>query len=105
VITVSDKTIAFRVSDDFHAEVKMQAFSEKKSLQAYIIDVLARDLERKKAVTTGEFSRENLEAAWKWANVEGLMDGIPYELDPHELATRMEIVYMMFKLIGKQKKE
>ena len=46
VITIS-KTIAFRVEEEFHTAVKMQAVKEKKTLQEYIIDLIKKDLEEK----------------------------------------------------------
>jgi predicted HicB family RNase H-like nuclease len=45
---ISDvRTISFRVDEDFHTAVKMQAVKEKKTLQNYIIEVLKKDMEEK----------------------------------------------------------
>jgi len=44
---ISSKTIAFRVDEDFHTAVKMQATKEKKSLQEYVIEVLQKDIDEK----------------------------------------------------------
>ena len=41
------RTIAFRVDEDFHTMVKMQAVKEKKALQEYVIEVLKKDIEEK----------------------------------------------------------
>ena len=41
------RTISFRVDEDFHASVKIQATKEKKSLQDYIIETLKKDMEEK----------------------------------------------------------
>jgi len=41
------KTLAFKVDDDFHMEVKLQATREKKTLQEYVIEALKKDLKEK----------------------------------------------------------
>jgi predicted HicB family RNase H-like nuclease len=41
------RTIAFRVDEEFHTAVKVQAAKEKKTLQDYIIEILKKDLEEK----------------------------------------------------------
>lgn len=47
VNTIATKTIAFRVEEEFHTQVKIQATKEGKSLQEYIIKILKKDIERK----------------------------------------------------------
>lgn len=44
---ISIKTIAFRVDEQFHTKVKIQAIKERKTLQEYIIEVLKKDMEEK----------------------------------------------------------
>lgn len=46
-VTDIPTTIAFRVDDDFHAAVKIQATKEKKTLQDYIIEAIKKDMEEK----------------------------------------------------------
>lgn len=43
----SIRTIAFRVNEEFHTTVKIQAAKEKMTLQGYIIGVLKKDIEEK----------------------------------------------------------
>jgi len=42
------KNIAFPVPDDFHVEVKIQATKEGKTIKDYIIELIQKDLDRKK---------------------------------------------------------
>ena len=41
------RTIAFRVDEEFHTAVKVQAAKEKKTLQDYIVEILKKDIEAK----------------------------------------------------------
>jgi predicted HicB family RNase H-like nuclease len=41
------RTISFRVDEDFHTAVKLQAVKEKKTLQEYVIETLKKDLDEK----------------------------------------------------------
>jgi len=43
----SIKTIAFRIEEEFHTAVKVQAAKEKKTLQDYIIEILQKDIAEK----------------------------------------------------------
>lgn len=47
VLIIAIKTIAFRVDEDFHTKVKIQATKERKTLQEYVIEVLKEDIKAK----------------------------------------------------------
>ena len=46
VNTIAQKTIAFRVEDEFHSLVKIQAIKKGKTLQDYIVDLIKTDIEK-----------------------------------------------------------
>lgn len=45
VSIISQKNISFKVDEDFHTKVKIQAAKEKKSLQSLIVEVLKERIE------------------------------------------------------------
>ena len=44
---MSDKTIAFRVSEDFHSEIKYRLVEKKMTLKDYIVDLIKKDISGK----------------------------------------------------------
>ena len=50
-VIIPTKTIAFRVEEQFHTLVKIQATKEGKTLQEHVIEVLQHDLDKKSKMT------------------------------------------------------
>jgi len=42
------KNIAFQIPDEFHIDIKVQATKEGKSIKDYIIELIKKDLDKKK---------------------------------------------------------
>lgn len=47
VMIIAQKTIAFRIDEELHAQIRIQAIKENKTLQEYVIQLLKKDLEQK----------------------------------------------------------
>jgi predicted HicB family RNase H-like nuclease len=47
VVTIAQKTIAFRIEEELHAQIRIQAIKEGKTMQEYVIELLKKDLELK----------------------------------------------------------
>ena len=45
---INIKNIAFRIEDELHTEIKIQATKEGKSIKEYILELVKKDLENKK---------------------------------------------------------
>lgn len=43
------KNIAFQVDSEFHKEIKIQSTKDDKNIKEYIIDLIRKDLDNKKA--------------------------------------------------------
>lgn len=48
IINIKTKTFSFRVPEEFHILIKLQATKEGKTIQEYIIEILQKDIEKKK---------------------------------------------------------
>lgn len=41
---IEEKTLAFRISEEFHTRIKIQLAKDKKTLKDYVIELIEKDL-------------------------------------------------------------